>query len=96
MNGTTAAVKNEPAPRWKAWIWFSEEIPTESPTASAAHFDGEEETWGIELSWEGDLTLDEVTGEVSWYGPELKAGDTLRLCEGDREVGFVRILGSEA
>ncbi len=95
MSGTNTAVALDLAPRWRAWIWFSEEIPTESPTACVAHLHGQTERWGIGIAWEGDFSHDEVTGEVSWHGPELKPGDTLRLYEGDREFGMVRILESE-
>ena len=95
MSGTNVAVALDLAPQWRAWIWFSAEIPTENECACAARLHNEKETWGIELSWKGDIRHDEITGEVSWFGPELKAGDTLRLYEGDREFGMVRILGSE-
>ncbi len=95
MSRTNAAVAVDPAPRWRAWIWFSAEVPTENETACTAHLYDQDERWGIELSWKGDIRHDEITGEVSWFGPELKPGDMLRLCEGDREFGMVRILGSE-
>ncbi len=93
MNRANVAVKDDPAPRCRAWIWFEDKVPTESESACAAHLVDEEKTWDLLLFWEGAIKLDEIVGEVSWYGPELKAGDILRLCEGDQRIGMVRILG---
>jgi hypothetical protein len=93
MTGQNAAVAIDPEPRWRAWIWFSDiEVP-ESGFTCQAHLEHETETWLTELYWEGEMRFDEVTGSVYWGGRPLEPGDTLRLREGDKEIGFVRILG---
>ena len=68
-------------------------IPEESGFSCQARLHGKKKIYLAEVYWEGTIRHDEITGEIYWSGPPLSPGDTLRLCEGDDEIGIVRVLG---
>jgi hypothetical protein len=92
MNGQNAAVVFEPAPRWKAWIWFSGmEVPEEDVFECMARVHGEKKEAAVTIYLES-RSHDEVRGQVVFEGGELEPGAVLRLSVGKDEVGLVHML----